>query len=847
PCDENGQFLPPGTCPPKPQYAPQHDWSPYRDRVAFETAERLYAKDQMSATGIDALMNLWHASFIQSDATDAGAPFLNHKDLYATIDSTQLGNVAWQSFSLSYDGKFPDHDVPSWMEDKFDVWFRDPRLIVKNIVSNMDFANEFDYVPFRKFDAEGKQIWENLMSGSWAWTQADTIAKDAATHGSMFVPLILGSDKTTVSVATGQNEYYPLYLSIGNVHNRTRREHRNALSLIAFLAIPKTDKRHSNNVGYRHFRRGLFHRSLAQILHSLKPYMTTFETMRCPDGHYRRVIYGLGPYIADYPEQVHLTCIVQGWCPRCMALPEFIGVSGLPRSSRHTNGLMALQDMKLLWEDYGIIGNIIPFTDEFPRADIYDLIAPDILHQLIKGVFKDHLVTWVEEYLVLTYGQARANEILDDIDRRIRAVPPFPKLRRFPQGRGFKQWTGDDSKALMKVYLPAIEGHVPDDMLRTFRAFLEFCYLVRRNVQTEDTVAQVEDAIERFHRYRIIFQTTGVRHNGFSLPRQHSIAHYPNLIRMFGAPNGLCSSMTEAKHIKAVKEPWWRSSRNEPLGQMLLTNQRLDKLAAARNDFTMRKMLEGSVLMSVSVSDNDPSGAWPVNDPLTPPRLTPNTPERGYPKSVDELSIYLGQPRLLELIRRFLHAQLNPPPDDDTGLDIPLSSCPQFDANISIFHSATSTFHSPSDPSGIKGMCREVIRSAPHWRNKGPRRDCVFVEYDTKFNGMRGLEVVRVLAFMSFVSDDIVYPCALVQWFTHLSEEPDELTGMWMVQADRFADGSPVISVIHTDCIIRGAHLIPIFGKDFIPTNVHFSESLDNFAAFYVNRFIDHHAFETIF
>ena len=56
----------------------------------------------------------------------------------------------------------------------------------------------------------------------------------------MFVPLILGSDKTTVSVATGQNEYYPLYLSIGNVHNHTRREHRNALSLIAFLAIPKS-------------------------------------------------------------------------------------------------------------------------------------------------------------------------------------------------------------------------------------------------------------------------------------------------------------------------------------------------------------------------------------------------------------------------------------------------------------------------------------------------------------------------------------------------------------------------------------------------------------------------------
>jgi len=59
-------------------------------------------------------------------------------------------------------------------------------------------------------------------------------------HGSMFVPVILGSDKTTVSVATGNNEYYPLYASIGNIHNNVRRAHRNSVVLIAFLAIPKS-------------------------------------------------------------------------------------------------------------------------------------------------------------------------------------------------------------------------------------------------------------------------------------------------------------------------------------------------------------------------------------------------------------------------------------------------------------------------------------------------------------------------------------------------------------------------------------------------------------------------------
>ena len=68
----------------------------------------------------------------------------------------------------------------------------------------------------------------------------DVITEDASTHGSMFVPVILGSNKTTVSVATSQNEYYPLYIANGIVHNSVCRAHKNAVSLLAFLAIPKS-------------------------------------------------------------------------------------------------------------------------------------------------------------------------------------------------------------------------------------------------------------------------------------------------------------------------------------------------------------------------------------------------------------------------------------------------------------------------------------------------------------------------------------------------------------------------------------------------------------------------------
>ena len=57
-------------------------------------------------------------------------------------------------------------------------------------------------------------------------------------------------------------------------------------------------------------------------------------------------------------------------------------------------------------------------------------------------------------------------------------------------------------------------------------------------------------------------------------------------------PGGVCSSITESQHITAVKKPWCRSSRYKALGQMLVTNQQLDKLAAARVDFINRGMLD---------------------------------------------------------------------------------------------------------------------------------------------------------------------------------------------------------------------------------------------------------------
>ncbi|KAF8545768.1 hypothetical protein OG21DRAFT_1528267 [Imleria badia] len=224
-CDPHGNFLPPGA--PSPAHVNNNDnWFPYKNQLQFETAEFLYSKCQISLY-----------------PHGAEPPFQDHRHLHEVIDATIIGDVKWQSFSVSYTGEVPEVNPPDWMRQKYDVWFCDPRQVVHKILGNPSFASEMDLRPFA-------EQYKDFMSGEWAWEQADIIAEDRSTVGSTFVPIILGSNKTTVSVATGNNEYYPLYLSVGNVWNNVRRAHRDALVLIGFLAIPKTTNEHSADANF---------------------------------------------------------------------------------------------------------------------------------------------------------------------------------------------------------------------------------------------------------------------------------------------------------------------------------------------------------------------------------------------------------------------------------------------------------------------------------------------------------------------------------------------------------------------------------------------------------------------
>ncbi len=230
-------------------------------------------------------------------------------------------------------------------------------------------------------------------------------------------------------------------------------------------------------------------------------------------------------------------------------------------------------------------------------------------------------------------------------------------------------------------------------------------------------------------------------------------------------------------------------------------------------------------------------------------------PEKGYPGDAESLAKHrrVDWPAFVSELSRFVYDQRHPnsPVNSDSDDDVP--ELPQISARISVFHSATAIFYAPSDLCGVGGMRREVIRATPTWRCGPPRYDCVFVVTDPQAAGFRALHVARVKLFFSFKDNGKDYPCALVHWFETVGEQPHGDTGMWVVEPEFLgpANGTvarkPKLAIISIDSILRAAHLIPVFGDGFMSQDSSFSETLDKYEQFFVNKYADHHAYEIAF
>jgi len=116
-CDLNGNSLLPGAPPPARETPQPGDWTPFDSEVQFQLADLIYRWAELSASNINALLEIWAQSVHDLDAF---APFKNHDDIYATIDSSVLGDVPWQCMVTEVPEDV-DQRMQSWMQTSYKV------------------------------------------------------------------------------------------------------------------------------------------------------------------------------------------------------------------------------------------------------------------------------------------------------------------------------------------------------------------------------------------------------------------------------------------------------------------------------------------------------------------------------------------------------------------------------------------------------------------------------------------------------------------------------------------------------------------------------------------------------
>lgn len=309
---------------------------------------------------------------------------------------------------------------------------------------------------------------------------------------------------------------------------------------------------------------------MSQILAPLVEAGSSGVEMNCADGAVRLIFPLLAAYIADHPEQCLICCNKENRCPTCLVdrneRGELLETCYL-REPAET--LAALQDPSSdAFSAQGLRNIPTPFWAELPYANIFNCIAPDLLHQLHKGVFMNHLVKWV------SHGRE------DELDERFkRAVPPYPNLRIFQKGIStISQWTGNEFRQMQKVFIALIDGlHEDPRVMIAARAVLDFIYLAHYPSHTTSTLEQMADALQKFHDNKAVFVEMGIRQH-FNIPKVHWLNHYVASIIDFGSCDGLSTEISERLHIDFAKMAYRASNRKDYVRQMVIWFSRREKV-----------------------------------------------------------------------------------------------------------------------------------------------------------------------------------------------------------------------------------------------------------------------------
>jgi len=575
--------------------------------------------------------------------------------------------------------------------------------------------------------------------------------------------------------------------------------------------------------------------------------------MVCADGFIRTVYPIVAAYIADYPEQCLVVGCKENSCPKCVVPPKSRGdhqVNSVLRDPEETLQILKDQAAGEHPKEFNDqqLRPVDPFWKDLPHCNIFACITPDLLHQLHKGVFKDHIVSWATKAVD---GQE------EEIDARFCSMSLHPDLRHFKKGISLtSQWTGREHKNMEKTFLGILAEATDPKVILAVRGILDFIYYAHFETHTDESLVHLDAAWLMFHENKDIFIDLGIRKH-FNINKLHNIRHYLDSIRSLGTADGFNTEGTERLHIDLAKVGYLASNKKDYIPQMTIWLQRQESIQCFCG--YLQWAVTGYVAQEDEVAEEDNEKEEDDVGDDDRDNLEDNEPMK------DELDqIVYRVAKKPSLMNVPVHSIIN----DFGALDLlphlntflrasttsPLSATPT--TMFSLYKRAVLTLP-PIREVSSKAVQDAIyaVRGKPETRTtRGNRRPASAAHFSTALVRIKpaedrkgpldGLAVVQIRLIFQLpeIFGHSPHPLVYVHWFKPLREPVD---GLGMLQVSFSSHNRRQrASVIPLTDVQQSCHLIPAFGSGSAKELGWTAEKVIQEAAlFYLNPYIRHYDF----
>ncbi|KAM5544364.1 hypothetical protein V8D89_002024 [Ganoderma adspersum] len=708
-----------------------------------------------------------------SSASKSNTAFLK------VLDSLPGPVAEWMLYEITVNGTCLDEYYGKKMTEVLDLWVRDPMAVITDLIGNPEFKDDLTYESSWTYEEEDGKIVEEFVddmpSAKWMWELQKLLPK-----GATIIPVILISDKTQLSTFSGDKVAWPVYLTIGNISKSVWKcPSRRAVALLGYLPASKLQCFSSSKWSLEGYR--LFHHVMCIMLQPLIKAGCEGQRLTCTDGGVQHIYPILATYLADHPEQCLVTCSKENCCLVCVIPPDQRG-----------------EPLASCYHDPD------PFWADLPYANIFTCIAPDLLHQLYKGVFKDHLVKWV------------STDLEDELDG----------LHLFKKGiSGISQWMGNEYRQMERVFIGAICGMHPaaPRVLASARAILNFIFVAHLPSHSTTSLYRLSDALSTFHLNKDIFIELGICPH-FNIPKLHWLLHYLQSIVNVGACDGLSTDISEQLHIDLAKMGYRASNHKAYLEQMVVWLTCHEKL----------QMQQSYLRWTQATSITPPPSLYPNELPFDHLSYKiSRTSTLGFHSGYDIIR-HFPAPHFETLLRDFLMSE-----------SPSLARCPPpqlLPALYPVFRQFSLVLPSRHGRFNTDGLSR--IRSSPTQKRQDAHYDTVLCAYCRVTRVHLIFSLPPHLQNLRAAHHEAETHLTYVEWFTPFFAEPEPVSRLYHTSRS-FVQQQTHTSIIPVTSILHSCHLIPVWGEH-VDRRWTSSTVLDVCDDFFLNTFSDHDMYSFI-